>query len=166
MVYAQAPQGPSMPSSPGRAGRPMWHWLLLAAIAFFGLLVAGAFALFIGFQILNRGNPEDTVDDFYASLETGDCELYQDATTEQFRQDFGLTSCTDFEAAFSGDASADYTVDDRVNRQGFAIFDVTESFTRDGEPVQAEVRFFVRRVDGQWDLAGLQPIDEHTPPIQ
>ena len=166
MVYAQAPQGPPMPSSSGRPKRPMWHWLLLGTVALLGLLLVAVFAIFIAFQVLSRGNPQDTVDDFYAALETGDCELYEDSTTEPFREAFGLTSCADFEAAFSGGASADYTVDDRVNRQGFAIFDVTESFTRDGQPVQAEVRFFVRRIDGQWDLAGFESIDEDTPPIE
>ncbi|MDN6329988.1 MAG: hypothetical protein L0J84_11680 [Brachybacterium sp.] len=144
----------------------MWHWLVLAGITAVGLLVVAAFALFIAFQILNRGDPEDTVDDFYAALEDGDCELYMDSTTEPFRQDFGLTTCADFEAAFGGNGTAEYTVDDRVNRQGYAIFDITESFTRDGEPAQAEVRFFVRRIDGQWDLDGLMPIEEGTPPIE
>ena len=166
MVHAQAPQGPPVPPTPGKPKRPMWHWLLLGGVAALGLLVVAVFALFIAFQLLNRGNPQDTVDDFYASLETGDCELYKNSTTEAFREGFGLTTCADFEAAFSAGGTADYTVDDRVNRQGFAIFDVTESFTRDGEPVQAEVRFFVRRIDGQWDLDGLQPIEADTPPIE
>lgn len=166
MVYAQAPQGRPLPPPSPRPGRPTWHWLLLGGVAAVGLLVVAIFAVFIAYQVLTRGNPEDTVDDFYTALETGDCALYQDSTTAPFRQDFGLTSCADFEAAFSSGGTAEYTVEDRVNRQGFAIFDVTESFTRDGEPVQAEVRFFVRRVDGQWDLAGLQSIDEDTPPIE
>lgn len=165
MAHAQAPLGRPLPPSSGRPGRPLWHWLVLAGITALGLLVVGAFAIFIGFQILDRGDPEDTVDDFYAALETGDCELYESATTASFREAFGLTRCADFEAAFSGGGTADYTVDGRVNRRGYAIFDVTESFTRDGRPVRSEVRFFVRRTDGQWDLDGLQPIDEGTPPI-
>lgn len=166
MAYAQAPQGRPMPSSSGGPKRPLWHWLLIAGVAALGLLVAAVFAVFIGFQILNRGNPQDTVDDFYASLANGDCELYEDSTTASFREAFGLTNCADFEAAFPGGSSADYTVDDRVNRQGYAIFDVTESFTRDGVPTETEVRFFVRRIDGQWDLDGLQTIDEDTPAIE
>lgn len=166
MVYAQAPQGRPMSSGSGRPKRPMWHWLLLGGVAAVGLLVIVAFAIFIAFQVLTRGNPEDTVNDFYTSLENGDCELYMDSTTEEFREGFGLTTCADFESVFSAGGTADYTVDDRVNRQGYAIFDVTESFTRDGQPSQAEVRFFVRRIDGQWDLDGLQPIDEDTPPIE
>ncbi|GAA4523878.1 hypothetical protein GCM10023160_14590 [Brachybacterium paraconglomeratum] len=166
MVYAQPQQGRPQAPGAGRPKRPMWHWLLVGGCAAVSLLVIAAFALFIAFQVLHRGNPEDTVDDFYTSLESGDCELYENSTTEQFREGFGLTSCADFEAAFSAGGTADYTVDDRVNRQGYAIFDVTESFTRDGQPVQAEVRFFVRRIDGQWDLDGLQPIDASTPPIE
>ncbi|WP_299298319.1 hypothetical protein [uncultured Brachybacterium sp.] len=166
MVYAQPPQGRPLSSGSPRPRRPMWHWLLVGGVAAVGLLVIAVFAIFIAFQVLTRGNPQETVDDFYTSLETGDCELYENSTTEQFREGFGLTSCADFEAAFSAGGTADYTVDDRVNRQGYAIFDVTESFTRDGQPSQTQVRFFVRRIDGQWDLDGLQPIDEDTPPIE
>lgn len=165
MVYAQAPQGRSMPPRPPRPRRPMWHWLLLGGAAAFGLLVVGVFAVFIGFQLLTRGNPQTTLEDFYSALENTDCETFMESTTEEYRQATGLTSCEIFEEALGGLSAIDYQIDERINRQGYAIFEVTETYSEGGEDVEVELRYYVRRIDGQWDLDGIEVVQEGAKPI-
>lgn len=165
MAFAQAPHPGTMPTPSGRPRRPMWHWLLLAVVALFGLLIVAVFAIFIAFQVLNRGNPANTLDDFYTSLESKDCELFMESTTEDFQEATGFTSCEIFDAELGEVSEVDYQVDERINRQGYAIFEVTETYSDGGEEFEVEMRYFVRRIDGQWDLAGFEPIDEGTEPI-
>jgi hypothetical protein len=165
MVYAQPPQGRPMPSASGRAKRPLWHWLLLAGVGLLGLAVVGVFAVFIAIQVLTRGNPQSTLEDFYSSLEQTDCELFMDSTTETYREATGLTSCSIFEEALGGVTAIDYQVDDRINRQGYAIFEVTETYSDNGEEVEVELRYYVRRIDGQWDLDGIELVEEGSEPI-
>lgn len=165
MVHAQPPQGRPLPSSSGRPRRPLWHWLLLGGVGAVGLLVIGAFALFIGYQVLTRGNPQSTLEDFYSALESTDCELFMDSTTEEYRQATGLTSCGIFEETLGAVSGIDYEVEDRINRQGYAIFEVTETYSAGGEEVEASLRYYVRRIDGQWDLDGIELVDENSVPI-
>lgn len=165
MVYAQPPLARPLPSGSGRPKRPMWHWLLIGGVAAVGLLVIAAFAIFIAFQVLTRGNPQSTLEDFYTSLETTDCELFMDSTTEEYRDATGLTSCSIFEEALGGISSIDYQVDERINRQGYAIFEVTESFSSNGEDAEVQLRYYVRRIDGQWDLDGIEVVDPGAEPI-
>lgn len=165
MAYAQAPQGSPMPSASGRPKRPLWHWLLLGGVLLVGLLVVAAFAIFIAFQVLNRGNPQSTLEDFYSSLENTDCEKFMDSTTEDFRQNTGLTSCEIFDENLGNVSAVDYRVDDRINRQGYAIFEVTETYSDNGEEVEVKLRYYVRRIDGQWDLDGIEMVEEGGEPI-
>lgn len=164
MVHPHAPQGPP-PTAPGRPRRPLWHWLLLAAVAGLGLLVVGVLGAVIAFQLLTRGNPQSTLEDFYASLGSTDCELFMDSTTEEYRAATGLTSCPVFEEALGGVTSVDYRVEDRINRQGYAIFEVTETYLDDGEEVEVQLRYYVRRIDGQWDLDGIELVEPGGQPI-
>jgi hypothetical protein len=164
MVHPHAPQGPP-PAAPGRSRRPLWHWLLLAGIAALGLLVVGVLGAVIAFQLLTRGNPQSTLEDFYASLESTDCELFMDSTTEEYRAATGLSSCSTFEEALGGVTSVDYRVEDRINRQGYAIFEVTETYVDDGEEVEVQLRYYVRRIDGQWDLDGIELVEPGRQPI-
>ncbi|WP_157773409.1 hypothetical protein [Brachybacterium vulturis] len=154
-----------MPSASGRPKRPLWHWLLLGGVAAAGLLMVAAFAIYIGFQVLTRGNPQTTLEDFYASLESTDCELFTESTTETFREATGLTSCRSFEENLGDISAVEYQVDDRINRQGYAIFAVTETYTDNGEEVEVELRYYVRRIDGQWDLDAIELVQEGTEPI-
>ncbi|MDN5900086.1 MAG: hypothetical protein L0H74_08470 [Brachybacterium sp.] len=154
-----------MPSPSGRPKRPMWHWLLLGGAGALGLLVVGVFAVVIAFQVLTRGDPQSTLEDFYSSLESTDCELFMESTTDEFRQATGLTSCESFEGALGDVSSVDYQVDDRINRQGYAIFEVTETYSDNGEDVEVELRYYVRRTDGQWDLDGIELVAEGGEPI-
>ena len=163
MAFAQAPQSGPTPRSSGRPRRPLWHWLLLGGVAALGLLVVAVFAVFIGFQVLTRGNPETTLEDFYTSLEEKDCELFMESTTEEFRQATGFTSCEIFDAELGQVTEVDYRVDDRINRQGYAIFEVTETYSDNGEEFDVRMRYFVRRIDGQWDLDGFQPVEGSEP---
>ncbi|WP_062947760.1 hypothetical protein [Brachybacterium sp. sponge] len=107
MVHAQPVQGGPPPARGGRPKRPMWHWLLLAGVAAVGLLVVGAMAVLIAVQLLTRGNPQSTLEDFYSALETTDCELFMDSTTEQFRTGAGLTSCEVFEQELGAVSAVD-----------------------------------------------------------
>lgn len=165
MVYAQPQQGRPLSPGSGRPKRPMWHWLLVGGVAAVGLLVIAAFAILIAFQVLTRGNPQSTLEDFYASLETTDCELFMDSTTQEYRDATGLTSCSIFEEALGGISAIDYQVDERINRQGYAIFEVTESFSSNGEDAEVQLRYYVRRIDGQWDLDGIEVVDPGAEPI-
>lgn len=167
MVYAQAPQGHAMPAPSGRPRRPLWHWLLLAGVAAVGLLVVAALAIVITVQLLTRGNPQTTLEDYYTALADSDCELFMESTTEEFREAAELTSCTAFEETLGSVGEIDYAVDDRINRQGYAIFEVTESYSENGQSAEVELHFYVRRIDGQWDLDGFEVIqvDEGTEPI-
>ncbi|WP_157975658.1 hypothetical protein [Brachybacterium sp. YJGR34] len=165
MVHAQAPQGGGPRPGPGRAGRPLWHWLVLAGIALLGLLVVGVFAIVIAVQLLTRGDPESTLDDFYTSLESTDCALFMDSTTEQYREMTGLTSCEVFEENLGGISSVEYRVEERINRRGYAIFEVTETYSVDGEEVDVSLRYYVRRVDGQWDLDGIELVEDGAEPL-
>ncbi|MGP9538801.1 hypothetical protein ACT3SP_12365 [Brachybacterium sp. AOP43-C2-M15] len=154
-----------MPAPSGRTGRPLWHWLLLGGAAAAGLLVVAVLAAIIAFQLLTRGDPQSTLEDFYTSLATTDCELFMDSTTEDFRDATGLSSCPVFEEQVGGVRGIDYEVDDRINRQGYAIFEVTESYSDGGESVEVQMRYYVRRIDGQWDLDGIEVVSEGTEPI-
>ena len=165
MAYATSPQGGPPPASPGKPKRPLWHWLLMAGVAAVGLLLVAVFAIFIVMQLLNRGNPQSTLEDFYTSLETTDCQLFMDSTTEDFRTATDLASCGSFEETLGGVSAVDYTVEDRINRQGYAIFEVTERYQSEGESVEVELQYFVRRVDGQWDLDGISVVDPDSEPI-
>ena len=165
MIYAQSPQGRPMPAPSGRPKRPMWHWLLVAGVAALGLLVIGIFAVVIAFQVLTRGNPQTTLEDFYSALGTTDCELFMDSTTQSYREATGLTSCSIFEEELGRFSSVDYEVDERINRQGYAIFEVTESYSSAGEDVEVKLRYYVRRIDGQWDLDGIEVIEPGAEPI-
>lgn len=165
MVFAQSPQGRPMSGPSSRPKRPMWHWLLVAGVAAAGLLVIGIFAVVIAVQVLTRGNPQTTLEDFYSALETTDCELFMESTTEGYREATGLTSCSIFEEQLGRFSSVDYEVDERINRQGYAIFEVTESYSSNGEDVEVELRYYVRRIDGQWDLDGIEVIEPGAEPI-
>lgn len=165
MVHAQAPNiGPSNP--PSRAPkRPTWHWLLIGGVALAGLLVVAIFAAFIGWKILDRGNPQETIDDFYASLQGADCDLFMESTTDDFQGYTGLTSCSVFDENIAGISGVDYEVTDRINRQGYAIFEVTETYTADGRSESADLRYYVRRIDGQWDLDVIELVDPESESI-
>lgn len=170
MIYAQPqPAGPSGPAPGGKkiGGRPMWHWLVLGGIALVGLLLVSLVGLIVLLNLLGRGNPQDTLDDFYSSMENSDCELYMDSTTEEFRRALEITSCTAFDQTLGTVSAVDYTVNDRVNRQGYAIFEVTENIVNaDGGKEEVRLRYFILRTDGQWDLDGIQLVDEDTEPIE
>lgn len=165
MAYAQA--SPNMPqkASTSRPKRPTWHWIVVGAVALLGLLVVAALAIIIGWRILDRGNPEDTLDDFYSSLQLADCDLFMESTTGEFQQATGLTSCAVFDEHISGVSGVDYEVTDRINRQGYAIFEVTETSTADGQSESVDARFYVRRTDGQWDLDLIETVEPGTEPI-
>lgn len=164
MNYSFAAQpGPGGPRPAVTPRRPMWHWLVLVGMALIALLVAAVIAVIILWQILGRGNPETTLDDFYTSMQNSDCELFQESTTEEYRDAIGWGSCSDFEAATAQAEGIDYEVNDRINRQGYAIFHVTESYTIEGTTEDVELRFWVRRIDGQWDLDGVEVIDPSGP---
>lgn len=165
MAYAQAPHGGPMTPPPGRPKRPTWHWLVLGGIALIGLLVVAAFAVFIGWRILDRGDPEQTVDDFYTSLQDADCELFMESTTDEFQEATGLTSCSIFDENIEGVSAVDYEVTERTNRQGYAIFEVTESYSSGGQSESADLRFYVRRIDGQWDLDLMELVEPGSDPI-
>ena len=165
MVHAQPVQGGPPPARGGRPKRPMWHWLLLAGVAAVGLLVVGAMVVLIAVQLLTRGNPQSTLEDFYSALETTDCELFMDSTTEEFRTGSGLTSCEVFEQELGAVSAVDYEVEDRINRQGYAVFEVTETYTVDGQQVEVPLRYYVRRIDGQWDLDGIELLEEGGEPL-
>ncbi|APX32563.1 hypothetical protein BH708_07330 [Brachybacterium sp. P6-10-X1] len=165
MAYAQAPHGGPMTPPPGRPARPAWHWLVLGGIALAGLLLVAVFAAFIGWKILDRGDPERTVDDFYTSLQDADCELFMESTTDEFQEATGLTSCSIFDDHIEGISGVDYEVTDRVNRQGYAIFEVTESYSSGGQSESADLRFSVRRLDGQWDLDLMELVEPGSEPI-
>ncbi|MFC7457122.1 hypothetical protein ACFQS2_07995 [Brachybacterium sp. GCM10030267] len=145
--------------------RPLWHWLLAAGIAAVGLVIVGLFAVIIAWQVLTRGNPQSTLEDFYSSLQSGDCELFEDSTTQEYRESTGLTSCEVFEETVGGMSGIDYEVTERTNRQGYAIFDVTETYTVDGRDTEVQLQYFVRRTDGQWDLDGIRLVEPGDDPI-
>ena len=163
MTYAPAPQG--RPAPIGRARRPLWHWLVVGGIAAVGLLIVAAFGVFILIQVVTRGNPEHTLDDFYTSLQEADCELFMESTTEEYQSMTGMTSCSIFDGQVSGVSGVDYEVTDRINRQGYAIFEVTETYSQDGEEVEVQLRFYVRRLEGQWGLDGIELLSEDSQPI-
>jgi hypothetical protein len=165
MAYAQAPQNVPMNAPSGKPKRPTWHWLLLGGVALIGLLIVAVFAVFIGWKILSRGNPENTLGDFYSSLQEADCDLFLDSTTDDFQQATGLTSCSAFDENIAGVSGVTYEVTDRTNRQGYAIFDVTETFSADGQSESVEMRYYVRRIDGQWDVDGFEKVDPGSEPI-
>lgn len=165
MAFAQAPQSGPMNSSGRAPKRPTWHWLLVGGVALIGLLIAAVLAAFIGWKLLNRGDPADTLDDFFTSMTSADCELFMDSTTEEFQDATGLTSCSVFDANISGVSGVDYEINERVNRQGYAVFDVTETYTQDGQSESVDMRYFVRRIDGQWDLDGFEPLEPGAEPI-
>lgn len=160
MSFAPSPVPGPAPAS--RPRRPTWHWLVLGGIGLVGLLVLALVAGIILWQILVRGNPQDAVDDFYTSLAEGDCELFQETTTERFR-DATFPSCAEFDAATAGISAADYTVDDRMNRQGYAMFTVTETVTIDGRPEEVQLRYYIVRAEGDWYLDGIELIDGDAP---
>lgn len=160
MSYAPTPREGGWNAPPGKARRPLWHWLVLGGIGMIGLLITALVAGVILWQILARGNPESTLEDFYQSLQEGDCELFQDSTTQEYRDLTGLTSCDLFSEATSEREGIDYEVTDRVNRQGYAIFFVTETYTLEGEQVEVALRYYVERTGGQWDLAGIELVEE------
>ncbi|MGY5766347.1 hypothetical protein ACXET9_14250 [Brachybacterium sp. DNPG3] len=169
MAYAQsmpqgrgpAPRGAA--NGPARPKRPLWQWIVVAGVALLGLLIVLIVAAIVLWQILMRGNPQDTLDDYYSSLSQGDCDLFQESTTRDFRDATGLSDCSIFEAATSGVTDIDYEVTDRVNRSGYAIFYVTEAYSDDGVRVEVPLRYYVERTDGQWDLAGIELVDPTQP---
>lgn len=165
MAYAQASSNMPQKAPTTRPKRPIWHWLLVGGVALLGLLLVAALAIFIGWRILDRGNPEDTLDDFYSSLQSADCELFMESTTDEFQQATGLTSCAVFDENIAGVSGVDYEVTDRTNRQGYAIFEVTETFTADGQSESVDARFYVRRIDGQWDLDLVETVEPGSEPI-
>ena len=55
MAHAQAPLGRPLPPSPGKPGRPLWHWLVLAAITALALAANTASAHYIA-QYLSVGS--------------------------------------------------------------------------------------------------------------
>lgn len=163
MVHAQQ----SLPGpAPARTSkRPLWHWLVVGGVAVLGLLVVGVLALIITIQLLTRGNPQNTLEDFYTALADTDCELFMESTTEGYREATGLTSCAIFEEELGQFTSVDYEVNDRINRQGYAVFEVTETYSAGGEDTHVDLRYYVRRIDGQWDLDGIEVIDPGGDPL-
>lgn len=163
MIYASAPH-PGPTGAPGsQPKRPTWHWLLLGGAALVALLIAGIVVLILAWQLLGRSDPESTLDNFYVSLQDSDCELFEESTTPEYRDDTGLTSCQLFEETTSEMTGIDYEVTDRVNRQGYAIFSVTETYTQDGQTVEVPLRYYIERASGQWGLAGIELVEEDAP---
>lgn len=154
---AGAPGGAS-----GRPKRPTWHWAVLGGCGVMVLLVSLVVAAVLFFQIANRGNPQDTLDDFYTAMDDSDCTLFMETTTEEYREATGLVDCSTFEGMTSQMGTIDYTVDERINRQGYAIFGVTETYQDGGQDVEAPLRFYVRRFDGGWYVDGVEVAGEPT----
>ena len=156
---------PAVTPGEGRAGkpkRPTWHWLviggLLAAAALLVLVVGSVLLI----MILARGNPQDTLDSFYESMRTGDCELFMESTSETFRDSTGLTSCSVFEENLAG-IDIDYDVNKRVNRSGYAVFGVTEHYQHpELGPVDVDMEFYIARRDGGWQMDGVLEASEDS----
>lgn len=151
------PAGPA-----GKPKRPTWHWVLLGSCSLLALLVGLGVTGIVGYQILNRGNPQDTLENFYSAMAEGDCELFQESTTEEYRRDMDLADCASFESMMSRMGDLNYSVDERINRQGYAIFEVTETYQSDGQAMEAKLAFFVRRSEGGWFVDSVQLIDAPT----
>ena len=158
MSFAQPhPTGPPGAGS-AKPKRPVWHWVVLGSCSLIALLVGLAMAGYLAFQILNRGNPQDTLDNLYSAMATSDCEQFEQNTTEEFRDAIQMTDCAVFEQATANMVELDYEVNERINRQGYAIFEVTETFQREGQNLEAQMRFYVRRFDGGWYLDDLEVV--------
>lgn len=151
------PAGPA-----GKPKRPTWHWVLLGSCSLLALLVGLGVTGIVGYQILNRGNPQDTLENFYSAMAEGNCELFQESTTEEYRRDMDLADCASFESMTSRMRDLNYSVDERINRQGYAIFEVTETYQSDGQAMEAKLAFFVRRFEGGWFVDSVQLIDAPT----
>ena len=161
MVHAQPP----LPGPAPAGKRPLWHWLVVGGVAALGLLVVGVLALVIAVQLFTRGNPQNTLEDFYTALAETDCELFMDSTTEAYREATELTSCSVFEEELGQFTAVDYEVNERINRQGYAVFEVTETYSVGGEDTDVDLRYYVRRIDGQWDLDGIEVTDPGGVPL-
>lgn len=151
------PAGPA-----GKPKRPAWHWVLLGSCSLLALLVGLGVTGIVGYQILNRGNPQDTLEDFYSAMAEGDCELFQESTTVEYRQATELDDCGTFEAMTSRMGDLDYEVNERINRQGYAIFEVTETYQSNGQAMEAKLAFYVRRFDGGWFVDGVEVLRAPT----
>ena len=162
MSFAQPlPSGPAG-SRPGKAKRPTWHWVVLGGCSLLALLIALGVAGLVGYQILNRGNPQDTLENFYSAMAEGDCELFQESTTVEYRQATELDDCGTFESMTSRMGDLDYEVNERINRQGYAIFEVTETYQSNGQAMEAKLAFYVRRFDGGWFVDGVEVLRAPT----
>lgn len=145
------------PAPRSASKRPMWHWLVLGGIALFGAIIITTVGGLVLWTILTRGNPQDTVDDFYTSLSTRDCDLFMSTTSEGFRQKTGLTDCATFDEAVNPeDANIHYEVTERINRSGYAIIGVRqEVHTPDMRTETVDISFLVRRESGGWLMDGI-----------
>ena len=122
-----APQGPR--PAPGPSAR-CGTGCSLAGVAALGLLV-WVFAVVIAFQVLDPGAiRRRPLEDFYSALGTTDCELFDGLHHRGLLRGDRPDQLLDLRGAFS---SVDYEVDERINRQGYAIFEVTESYSSAGE---------------------------------
>ena len=120
MVYAQAPQGRSMPPRPPRPRRPMWHWLLLGGVAASDCWWWASSRVFIGFQLLTRGNPQTTLDDFYSSLWRTPTASVHGVHDRGVPAGDRADELRDVRGGLSGGAQrVDYQIDERINRQGY-----------------------------------------------
>ena len=160
-VMQPQPAGPAG-ARPGKPKRPTWHWVLLGSCSLLALLVGLGVVGVVGFQILNRGNPRDTLDNFYSAMASGDCELFEESTTEEYRQATELDDCATFDEMTSQMGQLDYTVDERINRQGYAIFEVTKTYQSGGQAMEAKFNFYVRRFDGGWFVDGVEVVQAPT----
>ncbi|WP_255360964.1 hypothetical protein [Brachybacterium sp. sponge] len=42
---------------------------------------------------------------------------------------------------------------------------MTETYTVDGQQVEVPLRYYVRRIDGQWDLDGIELLEQGAEPL-
>jgi len=144
-------------------------WIAVGATALVLVLATAAFAVFYSARTAPIREARQAVGTYNEAWLTIDCDLLEEATTVEFRSDWGYYECTDFEAEANDfdQANREYSVHivDSTYASGTVVVHTEESyFDEDFEYLYDEVTYTLVKDVGAWRIDAIDfASDEERP---
>lgn len=148
---------PPAPASGPRPAAGRWVWVSAGVAALVLVVGTVAFAVLYSARMAPIREAREAVATYNDAWLTIDCDLLADATTIEFRSDWGFDECADFEAEANDfdQVNREYSVDivDSTLESGCIIVHTEESYyDEDSEYFYDEVTYTLVRDVGAWRI--------------
>ena len=152
---------PSAPASGPRKSAGRWVWIAAGATALVLILSTAAFAVLYSARMAPIREAREAVGTYNEAWLMVDCDLLKDATTIEFRSDWGFDECADFEAEANDfdQENREYSVHivDSAVGSGCVVVHTEESYyDEDSEYLYDEVTYTLVRDVGAWRIDAIE----------